>query len=32
LVEHDASYGVHNGNYTRFLLKVARDKVNAALQ
>ena len=31
LVEHDASYGVHNGNYTRFLLKVARDKVKAEL-
>ena len=31
LVEHDASYGVHNGNYARFLLKVARDKVKAEL-
>lgn len=31
LVEHDASYGVHNGNYTRYLLKVARDKVKAEL-
>lgn len=32
LVENDGSYGVHNGNYTRFLLKIARDNVNAALQ
>ncbi|MBI2926953.1 MAG: hypothetical protein HYY24_14760 [Verrucomicrobia bacterium] len=31
LVEHDASYGVHNGNYARFLLKVAEDKVKAEL-
>lgn len=31
LVEHDGSYGVHNGNYSRFLLKVARDKVKAEL-
>jgi hypothetical protein len=31
LVEHDGSYGVHNGNYARFLLKVARDKVKAEL-
>ncbi len=32
LVEHDHSYGVHNGNYTRFLLTVARNLVNAQLQ
>ena len=32
LVENDGSYGVHNGNYARFLLKIARDNVNAALQ
>lgn len=31
LVEHDGSYGIHNGNYARFLLKVARDQVTAAL-
>ncbi|MHC1767669.1 MAG: multiheme c-type cytochrome [Verrucomicrobiia bacterium] len=31
LVEHDGSYGVHNGNYSRFLLKVARDQVRAEL-
>jgi hypothetical protein len=31
LIEHDHSYGVHNGNYTRFLLKVSRDLVTAAL-
>lgn len=31
LVENDHSYGVHNGNYTRFLLQVARDKANSAL-
>jgi hypothetical protein len=31
MIEHDASYGVHNGNYSRFLLKVARDKVKAEL-
>jgi hypothetical protein len=31
MVEHDGSYGVHNGNYSRFILKVARDLVNAAL-
>jgi hypothetical protein len=31
LVEHDGSYGVHNGKYARFLLKVARDKVKAEL-
>jgi hypothetical protein len=31
LVDNDHSYGVHNGNYTRFLLKVARDQVNGAL-
>ena len=32
LIEHDGSYGVHNGNYARFLLKVARDLVTAELQ
>ena len=32
LIEHDHSYGVHNGNYSRFLLQVARDQVNTALQ
>ena len=32
LIEHDASYGVHNRQYSRFLLNVARDKVNEALQ
>jgi hypothetical protein len=31
LVEHDGSYGVHNGNYARFLLRIARDKVKAEL-
>lgn len=31
MIEHDGSYGVHNGNYARFLLKVARDKVKAEL-
>jgi hypothetical protein len=31
LIEHDGSYGVHNANYSRFLLKVARDKVKAEL-
>ncbi len=29
LVEHDASYGVHNGGYARHLLSVARDLVEA---
>jgi hypothetical protein len=32
LVEHDHSYGVHNGNYTRFLLNVASNQVSIALQ
>jgi hypothetical protein len=32
LIEHDHSYGVHNGNYSRFLLNVSRNQVNAALQ
>jgi Cytochrome c554 and c-prime/Doubled CXXCH motif (Paired_CXXCH_1) len=32
MVDNDHSYGVHNGNYTRFLLNVARTNVNAALQ
>jgi hypothetical protein len=32
LIDNDHSYGVHNGNYTRFLLKVASDQVTAALQ
>jgi len=32
MVYQDGSYGVHNGNYSRFLLKVARDKVNALLK
>jgi len=31
LVSKDGSGGVHNGRYTRFLLKVAEDKVNALL-
>lgn len=31
LVEHDASYGVHNGTYTRWLLSVAKNNVNAEL-
>jgi hypothetical protein len=31
MIEHDHSYGVHNGNYTRFLLKISRDLVNAQL-
>lgn len=31
LVANDGSHGVHNGNYTRFLLQVARDLVNGAL-
>jgi hypothetical protein len=31
LIEHDHSYGVHNGIYSRFLLKVSRDLVTAAL-
>jgi hypothetical protein len=32
LIDNDHSYGVHNGNYTRFLLQVARTNLNAALQ
>lgn len=32
LIEHDASYGVHNGNYSRFLLKVSKDLVQAELK
>lgn len=31
LVNRDGSFGVHNGNYARFLLKVAEDKVKAEL-
>ena len=31
LVEHDGSFGVHNGRYMRYLLKVATDLVNAEL-
>jgi hypothetical protein len=31
LVEHDASYGVHNGAYARHLLGVARDLVEAEM-
>lgn len=31
MVQHDASFGVHNGKYTRYLLKVAQDKVNSEL-
>jgi len=31
LVEHDASYGVHNGFYARVLLEVARSQVAAEL-
>ncbi len=30
LVEHDASYGVHNPPYARYLLKTAQDLVKAA--
>lgn len=30
LVEHDASYGVHNPPYARYLLKTAQDLANAA--
>lgn len=32
LVEHDGSYGVHNGKYARYLLQVAESKVNALLE
>jgi hypothetical protein len=32
MIEHDHSYGVHNGNYSRFLLNVARTNVTALLQ
>jgi hypothetical protein len=32
LIDNDHSYGVHNGNYSRFLLSVAREQVNATLQ
>jgi hypothetical protein len=31
LVEHDGSYGVHNGTYARYLLQVATTNVNAEL-
>jgi hypothetical protein len=31
LVEHDGSYGAHNNSYSRYLLKVAEDKVKAEL-
>jgi hypothetical protein len=31
LVEHDGSFGVHNGRYTRYLLKVAEDRVKTLL-
>jgi hypothetical protein len=31
LVEHDGSYGVHNGAYARYLLNVARTNVTAEL-
>lgn len=31
LIEHDASYGVHNGGYARHLLNVARDLVTAEM-
>jgi hypothetical protein len=31
LIDNDHSYGVHNGNYTRFLLTVASNQVTAAL-
>jgi hypothetical protein len=30
MVEHDASYGIHNGDYSRFLLQEAKNLVNAA--
>ena len=32
LIEHDASKGVHNAPYARYLLSVAQDKVNAELR
>ena len=31
LIEHDASKGIHNAPYTRYLLDVADQKVNAEL-
>lgn len=31
LIEHDASKGIHNAPYARYLLGVAQDKVNAEL-
>jgi hypothetical protein len=31
LVEHDGSYGVHNGGYARYLLGVATTNVNTEL-
>jgi len=32
LIQHDASFGVHNADYSRYLLKVATDNVQALLQ
>jgi len=32
LIQHDASFGIHNADYSRYLLKVATDKVQALLQ
>jgi hypothetical protein len=32
LVEHDASYGVHNPNYARVLLEDAKNRVNRQLR
>jgi hypothetical protein len=31
MVQHDGSFGVHNGKYARYLLKVGGDKVKAEL-
>jgi hypothetical protein len=31
LVQHDGSFGVHNGDYTRYLLNVAKTNVNTQL-
>jgi hypothetical protein len=32
LIQHDASFGVHNADYTRFLLQVAEDNVKGLMQ